>query len=130
MNRNMNPTPGTEPNASAATSARDWLDDLLDSEARDQRSSYIADEGFTARVMQALPVPLALPAWRKPAIVALWGVALAGISLALPSAVLDIVRETYRLIGAQPVSLSGMVGALLLAGTLSWTAAAYALRAS
>ena len=131
MNRNI-PTPGTEPNASdsAAASGRDWLDDLLDSEARDQRSSYIADEGFTARVMHALPVPLSLPAWRKPAIVALWGVALAGISLALPGAALDVVRETYRLLGAQPVSLSGMVGALLLAGTLSWTAAAYALRAS
>ncbi len=132
MDRNMNPTPGAEPNASnsAAASARDWLDDLLDSDAREQRSSYIADEGFTARVMHALPVPLTLPAWRKPAIVALWGVALAGISLALPGAALDVVRETYRLIGAQPVSLSGMVGALLLAGTLSWTAAAYALRAS
>ncbi len=128
MNRNMIPTPGTEPNA--ATSPRDWLDDLLDSDARDERSAYIGDEGFTARVMQALPVPLSLPAWRKPAIVALWAVALAGISLALPSAALDVVREGYRLIGAQPVSLSGMVGALLLAGTLSWTAAAYALRTS
>jgi len=132
MNRNMHPTPGTEPIASnsAPTSPRDWLDDILNSEARDERSSYIADAGFTARVMHALPVPLTLPAWRKPAIVALWGVALAGISLALPSAALDVVREGYRLIGAQPVSLSGMVGALLLAGTLSWTAAAYALRES
>jgi len=128
MNRNMIPTPGTEPNA--ATSPRDWLDDLLDSDARDERSAYIGDEGFTARVMQALPVPLSLPAWRKPAIVALWAVALAGISLALPSAALDVVREGYRLISAQPVSLSGMVGALLLAGTLSWSAAAYALRTS
>jgi len=124
----MIPTPGTEPNA--ATSPRDWLDDLLDSDARDERSAYIGDEGFTARVMQALPVPLSLPAWRKPAIVALWAVALTGISLALPSAALDVLREGYRLIGAQPVSLSGMVGALLLAGTLSWTAAAYALRTS
>ena len=105
-------------------------DDPLRRSARDERSAYIGDEGFTARVMQALPVALSLPAWRKPAIVALWAVALAGISLALPSAVLDVVREGYRLIGAQPVSLSGMVGAILLAGTLSWTAAAYALRTS
>ena len=57
-------------------------------------------------------------------------VSLAGVSVALPGAALDVVRETYRLIAAQPVSLSGMVGALLLAGTLSWTAAAYALRGS
>jgi hypothetical protein len=77
-----------------------------------------------------LPVGITLPKWRKPAIVALWGVALAGIGFALPGAALDIVRETYRLLGAQPVSLSGMVGALLFAGALSWSAAAYALRTS
>ena len=113
-----------------STSPRDWLDRLLESDARDERSAYIADEGFTARVMQALPAPLTLPAWRKPAVVALWGAALAGISLALPAAALDVAREAYRLLGAYPVSLSGMVGALLFAGTLSWSAAAYALRAA
>jgi len=116
--------------SAAPTSARDWLDDLLAADGADERSSYVADEGFTARVMNALPVRLTLPAWRKPAIVALWVVALAAISLALPGAVLDIAREMYRLVGAQPVSLSGMVGALLFAGALSWSAAAYALRAS
>jgi hypothetical protein len=110
--------------------ARDWLDGLLDSDARDERSSYITDDGFTARVMRALPATLALPAWRKPAVVALWGVALAGISFALPGAALDVAREAYRLLGAHPVSLSGMAGALLFAGALSWSAAAYALRTS
>jgi hypothetical protein len=119
----------TSPDLDSAPS-RDWLDGLLDADARDERSAYIADEGFTARVMQALPVSLALPAWRKPAVVALWGVALAGISLSLPAAALDVAREAYRLLGAYPVSLSGMVGALLFAGTLSWSAAAYALRAA
>jgi hypothetical protein len=113
-----------------STSAPDWLDGLLDADAREERASYIADEGFTARVMHALPAPLSLPAWRKPAVVALWGVAVAGISLALPGAALDVAREAYRLLGAHPVSLSGMVGALLFAGALSWSAAAYALRAS
>jgi hypothetical protein len=122
-------TASNSPDLDSAPS-RDWLDGLLESDARDERSAYIADEGFTARVMQALPAPLALPAWRKPAVVALWGVALAGISLALPAAALDVAREAYRLLGAHPVSLSGMVGALLFAGALSWSAAAYALRAS
>ena len=121
---NTAPTsPDTDP-----TSARDWLDGLLESDARDDRAAYIADAGFTARVMQALPVPLTLPAWHKPAVVALWGVALAGVSLALPAAALDVAREAYRLLGAHPVSLSGMVGALLFAGALSWSAAAFALR--
>ena len=122
----MNTAP-TSPDIDSAP-ARDWLDGLLESDARDDRSAYIADAGFTARVMQALPVPLTLPAWRKPAVVALWGVALAGVSLALPAAALDVAREAYRLLGAHPVSLSGMVGALLFAGALSWSAAAFALR--
>ena len=115
---------------SAATPGDDWLDGLLTADAREGRSSYIADKGFTARVMHALPVPLALPAWRKPAVVALWGIALAGISLALPGAALDVAREAYRLLGAHPVSLSGMAGAIIFAGALSWSAAAYALRTS
>ena len=115
---------------SAATPGDDWLDGLLAADARKVRSSYIDDQGFTARVMHALPVPLTLPAWRKPAIVALWGVALAGVALALPGAALDVAREAYRLLGAHPVSLSGMAGAILFAGALSWSAAAYALRTS
>ena len=108
----------------------DWLDGLLSADAREGRSSYIADQGFTARVMDSLPVPLALPAWRRPAVVALWGIAAAGISLAVPGTALDVAREAYRLLGAHPVSLSGMAGAILFAGALSWSAAAYALRTS
>ena len=94
-------------------SDRDWLDGLLEADARDSRAEYIADDGFTARVMQLLPAGLTLPKWRKPAVVTLWGVALAGIGFALPGAALDIAREGYRLLGAQPVSLSGMMAALL-----------------
>ncbi len=132
MTMNANPFDSAPDLASvsASGSGDDWLDRLLVADAREERSAYIADEGFTARVMQLLPATLALPAWRKPVVIALWGVALAGISLALPSAVLDIAREGYRLLGAQPVSLSGMAGALLLAGALSWSAAAFTLRNS
>jgi hypothetical protein len=115
---------------SAAAPGDDWLDGLLRADARDERSIYIEDQGFTTRVLRALPARLTLPAWRKPAVVALWGVALAGVSAALPGAVLDVAREAYRLLGAHPVSLSGMAGALLLAATLSCSVAAYALRSS
>jgi len=130
MNRNMHPNPNSSAPDADSTSAPDWLDGLLAADAGEGRAAYIADQGFTARVMHALPAPLALPAWRKPAVVALWGFALAGISLALPGAALDVAREAYRLLGAHPVSLSGMVGALLCAGALSWSAALYALRTS
>ena len=128
MTGSMNPNPCVSDTDS--TPPLDWLDRLLQADARDSRSSYIADQGFTARVMHALPAPLTLPAWRKPAVLALWAVALAGISAALPGAALDVAREAYRLLGAHPVSLSGMVGALLFAGALSVSGAAYALRST
>ena len=128
----MTMTPNTKLSTIDSTtgSGDDWLDGLLRADALDARSGYIADEGFSARVMHALPARLTLPSWRKPAVVALWGVALAGVTLALPGAALDVAREAYRLLGAHPVSLSGMVGALVFAGALSWSAAAYALRSS
>ena len=53
----------------------DWMDQLLAAEAAGDASDYIVDQGFTARVMQALPLAGALPAWRRPAVVALWAVA-------------------------------------------------------
>ncbi len=126
MTRNMQ----TSAHDSDSTMDRDWLDGILDADARDARSAYIADDGFTARVMIALPAGLTLPAWRRPAVIALWGVAIAGVSLALPGAAVDVAREVYRLLGAQPVSLSGIGAALLCAGALTWSAAAYALRSS
>ena len=106
----------------------DWLDRLLADDARAHRDAYVADEGFTARVMQALPAPLTLPAWRKPVVMALWGVAAAGVALAMPSAVLDVGREAYRLLAAYPVSLSGIAGAVVAMIALTSAAAAYTLR--
>ena len=116
---------------SDAAPARDWLDDLLDSDASEGRSAYIADEGFTARVMHALPAPMALlPAWRRPAISALWGVAAIALAVALPGVILDVAREAFRLVAANPVSLSGIAGAVAFAGVLTWSGAVYALRTS
>jgi hypothetical protein len=108
----------------------DWLDGLLVADAREYRAVHIADDGFAARVMQALPTSFALPAWRKPALVSLWTLATVGLAVTLPGAALDVAREAYRLLAAHPVSLSGMVGAVACAGVLAWTAAAYALRTS
>ena len=53
------------------TSDDDWLDAALAVDAREHGSSYLDDRGFTARVMTALPAPVAVPRWRKPALVAL-----------------------------------------------------------
>jgi hypothetical protein len=109
----------------------DWLDRLLADDARTHRDAYVADDGFSARVMLALPAPIApiaLPAWRKPVVLALWSVAAAGIAMAMPSAMLDVGREAYRLLAAQPVSLSGIAGAVVAMIAATAGAAAYSLR--
>ena len=106
----------------------DWLDRLLADDGATLRDAYIADDGFTARVMDVLPRPVTAPAWRKPVVIALWGVAAAGCAVALPSAMLEVAREAYRFLVAQPVSLSGIAGAAVAMVGLTGAAAAYSLR--
>jgi hypothetical protein len=106
----------------------DWLERLLADDAAALRDAYVVDDGFTARVMDALPAPVAAPAWRKPVVIALWGVAAAGCAVAMPSAVLEVAREAYRFLVAQPLSLSGIAGAAAAMVGLTWAAAAYSLR--
>jgi len=115
---------------SGRTAGDEWLDGLLRADAREHAAAYVGDDGFTTRVLRALPAPLALPAWRKPAIAVLWGAAGVALAVALPAAAMDVAREAYRLLAAQPVSLSGIAGALVAAGALTFSAAAYALRTS
>jgi hypothetical protein len=105
--------------------AHDWLDDILLRE----EDEYIGDDGFTARVMSSLPPPAALPRWRKPAVVTLWGVAAAGIAIAAPGAMIDIGREAYRLLATVPVSISGIASAMVaIVAATSAAAAVFTLR--
>jgi hypothetical protein len=105
-----------------------WLDRLLGDDAAAMQQSYIDDDGFTASVMSALPAPAALPQWRRPAIVGMWaGAGLFG-AMALPDAVLGAAREALRLLGSQPVSLSGMAAALAAMAIVTWGATAFALK--
>ena len=106
----------------------DWLDRLLVADAAAARDAYIADDGFTAKVMAVLPPPAALPSWRRPVVVALWGLAAAGLAVAAPSAALDVAREAYRLLATVPVSLSGIAAAAAALLALTGVAAAYTLR--
>ena len=110
------------------TSDDDWLDAALAADAREHASSYLDDRGFTARVMAALPAPVAAPRWRKPALVALWSAAALGTAAALPGAALDVGREAFRLLAAQPVSLPQIAAALAAICVVTWSAAAWALR--
>ena len=107
--------------------AGDWLDRMLVEDGRDHRAAYLADNGFTARVAAALPVPAVLPAWRRPAIALLWTIAAVAIALALPEAFADVASMVVRLLGRQPVSLAGVAAGLATLGVASWAGAAYAL---
>lgn len=106
----------------------DWLDGLLRADGRDHRAGYLDDEGFTARVMSALPAPATLPAWRKPALTALWASAGIGIALALPATVVDVAHEILHVILGQRISLAGIGAGVIVLGASAWAAAAYALR--
>ena len=112
--------PSTEP---------DWLDRVLIDDARDDASShYIADEGFTAKVMRELPAPNTEPSWRKPAAVLLWAAVGVGIATTVPGAALEVARETFRWIAGKPLALSEIVAVLAIAGAAMWTTAFVAWR--
>jgi hypothetical protein len=106
----------------------DWMDRLLVADATAHGSDYIGDQGFTARVMQALPLAGALPAWRRPAVVALWAIAGLLLAVALPGVAFDVARAAYKLFAARPFALSSVAAMLVAIGAASWTAAAVALR--
>lgn len=106
----------------------DWLDAALRAEGREHRAGYLDDAGFTARVMTVLPVPVALPAWRMPALTALWAAAGLGIALALPGTVVDVAHDILNLVFGQRVSLAGIAAGVAALGVATWAAAAVALR--
>jgi len=122
---NDRPLPATE----LYTTADDnWLEAALRADGREHRAQYLDDAGFTARVMAALPAPLALPAWRRPALMLLWALAGLGIALALPGAVVDVAYDVMRVVAGQRVSLSDIGAAVVALGVAAWAAAAFALR--
>jgi hypothetical protein len=103
--------------------------DWLDAQLRANRPAPIADDGFAARVMAALPAATrALPAWRRPALVVLWALAAIGLALSLPDATLDVARQGYRLFTAIPVSVPQLAVAMVAAAVVMWTLAGYTLR--
>jgi len=106
----------------------DWLDRVLVDSNRDHADAYIADDGFTRRVMNALPAPAVFPAWRRPAVTALWGVAAIVFAFALPGAAVDVAREAFKLFAAKPFTLSEIGALLAVAGLGTWTTALLALR--
>ena|SRR6478672_1075827 len=106
----------------------DWVDRILAADAAEHAGDYLQDNGFTARVMQHLPLAGALPAWRRPAVAALWAIAGILLAVALPGVAVDVARAAYKLFAARPFSLSTVAFMVVAVGVASWTAAAVALR--
>jgi hypothetical protein len=119
----------TELSRPLSTDAGDgWVDALLARDAAEHAADYVADGGFTVRVMHMLPAPMSLPAWRKPFVTALWLVAAALVASMLPGTAQEIARAAFRLVVAQPFSLSTVALVLAAIGVATWTGAALALR--
>jgi hypothetical protein len=106
----------------------DWVDRLLADDAHDYAQSYIDDAGFAAKVMQQLPAPATLPAWRKPTATLLWAAVGLGLAFTLPGAALDVAREAFKLFAAKPFSLSEVLAVIAIAGAGMWTTANVAWR--
>jgi hypothetical protein len=107
----------------------DWLDAALRSDAAAHANAYIDDAGFTAKVIAALPPAIEpVPAWRKPAVAAIWAVAAAGACIAAPQFAIDVGREAFALLAGQRLSVPAIGVTLAVLGFGTWSAAAYALR--
>ncbi len=108
----------------------DWLDAALEAAGHEHRAAYVADDGFTARVIGRLPVAPTLPAWRRPVIVLLWLLAGAGALVSLPGAFDDAFRGGVALLVGHPPSLTDVALLLVLCGAAAWTSLVYAARAN
>ena len=115
-------------NANDIRNDGDWLDGLLRTDARAHASDYIDDAGFTARVASSLPAPAQVPAWRKPAVAAMWGLAGAAAIVSFPQAAVGVGREAFILLATQPITLPQIGAGVVAVGVAMWAAAAYALR--
>ena len=107
----------------------DWLDAALEEAAHEHRSAYIADDGFTAKLIERLPAATTLPAWRRPAIVLLWLLAGGAAMVSLPSAFDDAFRASVALVLGHRMGLADFTALLVLFGAAAWTSLIYAARA-
>jgi hypothetical protein len=106
----------------------EWLDSALRESGRQHRVDYLADEGFTARVMERLPRQAALPAWRRPVVAILWTLVLAAALLALPGLFEQVFRGSAALLFGHPLSLIDLAIALMLMAIASWSGLIYVAR--
>ena len=109
--------------------ADDWLEDMLRDAGREHRADYVADDGFTQRVMAQLPEPATLPAWRRPAVVLLWVLGAGALMFSLPGLFEQLFRGAVAVLAGQCLGLPDVAVALIVFGAATWGTLVYAVRA-
>jgi hypothetical protein len=106
-----------------------WLEQALRADAQSHADAYVADEGFTAKVLAQLPRPAALPAWRRPVVALLWLIAGGAVVVLLPDLFYALFSGLVALLVGQPMlTWSHLAVALMLLGGATWSALVYAMR--
>jgi hypothetical protein len=106
----------------------DWLDAMLREAGREHRADYLADDGFTQRVMAQLPEPATLPAWRRPAVILLWVLGVGALMFALPGLFEQLFRGAVALLAGHRLGLADVAMALLLFAGVAGGTLVYAAR--
>jgi hypothetical protein len=106
----------------------DWLDDMLRDAGREHRADYVADDGFTQRVMAQLPEPATLPAWRRPIVALLWLLAIGAAMVSLPELFEQLFRGAVAVLAGHRLGLADVAMALVLFAGATWTTLIYAAR--
>jgi hypothetical protein len=106
----------------------DWLDDMLRDAGREHRSDYLADDGFTQRVMTRLPEPATLPAWRRPAVALLWALGIGAVMFSLPGLFEQLFRGAMAALVGHRLGVPDVAVALVLVGGATWSTLIYAMR--
>ncbi|MEP6942414.1 MAG: hypothetical protein ABI981_05735 [Betaproteobacteria bacterium] len=116
------------PDESTRPDGADWLEQALRAEGIEHRAQHVPDDGFTARVMLALPRAATLPAWRKPVLALLWTVAAIAAAVAIPGAFEDVFRGAVAMFVGHRVAVADVAGVLVVLGAATWGALVYAMR--
>jgi hypothetical protein len=115
-------------NRKSIGSEDEWLEQLLRADAHEHAATYLADDGFSAAVVARLPRAVALPSWRKPAVIALWAIVGVAILAALPVWFDDVFRSMAALLVGQRFRLADLVTIVALLGAVTWSALFFAAR--